>query len=58
VELKPPFNAETLLLWGAPVLALAIGAGAVVLALRQRRTTPPPPLSEAERSRLDELIGS
>jgi cytochrome c-type biogenesis protein CcmH len=54
VRLKPPVNAVTALLWGSPVLALAVG-GAAVLLTRRRRAGPPPPLSEAERMRLAEL---
>ena len=54
VRLKPPVNAVTALLWGSPLLALAVGGVAVVLG-RRRRAGPPPPLSEAERARLAEL---
>ena len=57
VRLRPPFNAMTVLLWGAPVLALAFGAGIVLIA-RRRRPTPPAPLSDAERHRLADLLNS
>ena len=55
VRLRPPFDASTLLLWGSPVLALAVGGAAVVVA-RRFRPTPPAPLSRAERDRLHRLL--
>ena len=57
VRLRPPFNAMTVLLWGAPVLALGLGAGVVLIA-RRRRPAPPAPLSDAERHRLADLLNS
>ena len=54
VRLKPPFNAVTALLWGSPILAVGMGAGAVLLA-RRNRPAPPPPLTDAERTRLADL---
>jgi cytochrome c-type biogenesis protein CcmH len=57
VELRPPFEPQTLLLWGAPVLALAVGGAVVAIGLRTRAKTPPSPLSDAERARLERLIG-
>src|SRR5689334_19350227 len=36
VRLRPPFNATTLLLWLAPLIALLIGAFAVLVARRRR----------------------
>lgn len=53
IRLRPPFSALTLLLWGAPVVAVGIGAGAVLLG--RRRPVPPAPLTEAERQRLAKL---
>jgi len=55
VRLNPPFNALTVLLWGSPVLALLIGAGAVFWA-RRRAVPPPAPLSAAERKELQRLL--
>jgi cytochrome c-type biogenesis protein CcmH len=55
VRLQPPFNALTLLLWASPLLALAAGAAAVLLARRQR-SSPPAPLSAGERARLKQLL--
>jgi len=54
VRLKPPFIAQTLLLWGSPLLALAAAAVAV-LATRHRRVAAPAPLTDEERQRLAEL---
>jgi cytochrome c-type biogenesis protein CcmH len=53
VRLRPPFNWITLVLWGAPALALGSGAAVVLLS---RRMTPPEPLGEVERQRLAELL--
>lgn len=55
VLLKPPFNYSTLLLWGAPVLALGIGTTAILFT-RRRSTPGPAPLSEEERQRATELL--
>jgi len=54
VRLKPPFDAQTLVLWFAPALALLVGLGAVLVS-RRRRPAPPAPLSSDERRRLAEL---
>ena len=56
VRLKPPFDAGTLLLWGAPVIALGGGAIAVVLA-RRRPSAAPAPLSDEERRQASALLG-
>jgi len=55
VRLQPPFKPETLLLWASPLIAVGIGAGAVLLA-RRRRASPPPPLTDAERADLAKLL--
>jgi cytochrome c-type biogenesis protein CcmH len=55
VLLKPPFDSRTLLLWLSPFLLLL--AGILFIAARRRRSVEPNvPLSEEERSRLDELL--
>lgn len=58
VLLKPPFNASTALLWGAPFALLAFGM--IFIWLRRSRISAPAaattPLDEAERKRLDELL--
>lgn len=55
IRLRPPLNAMTLLLWGMPLLALALGGGAAWLSRHSRRVAPLP-LSESERRRLDDLL--
>ncbi len=56
VLLRPPFKMETLLLWLAPLLALAGGALALWSASRRRVAgLAPAALSEAEREKLREL---
>jgi cytochrome c-type biogenesis protein CcmH len=57
VRLRPPFNAVTLALWGAPGIALLTGITAALIA-RRRRPVPPAPLSDAERQRLADLLKS
>jgi cytochrome c-type biogenesis protein CcmH len=57
VRLRPPFNAETFVLWTAPGLALLAGIGAVLVA-RRRRPGPPEPLNEAEQRRVADLMKS
>jgi cytochrome c-type biogenesis protein CcmH len=59
VLLKPPFQADTLILWIGPALVLLI-AGAVFLAYIRRRPTAdtdaPTPLTDDERRQLAEII--
>jgi cytochrome c-type biogenesis protein CcmH len=59
ILLRPPIAWNTALLWLAPPAVLVIG-GLVALALFRRRKSAdaPPPLSEAERQRLAEIVGS
>ena len=57
VRLSPPFTAATLLLWGAPAIALLAGVAAAVIA-RRRRPAAPAPLTDAERQRLADLLKS
>ena len=57
VRLRPPLNPVTALLWASPLLALAGGLAAVLLA-RRRRTPEAAPLSGAERDRLADLTRS
>ena len=58
VLLKPPFNASTALLWGAPFALLAFGM--IFIWLRRPRISAPAaattPLDESERRRLDEVL--
>ena len=59
VLLKPPFNAETLLLWAAPLGALIIG-GAIVTVFMRRRSSEPVAVAQAltseEQARLKDLM--
>ncbi len=59
VLLKPPFNAETLLLWAAPLGALIIG-GAIVAVFMRRRSSEPVAVAQAltseEQARLKDLM--
>jgi cytochrome c-type biogenesis protein CcmH len=59
VLLKPPFDAETLLLWLGPFLALAAGGLGVALYLRHRMpavSAAPEPLSAADEERLNRMF--
>jgi cytochrome c-type biogenesis protein CcmH len=59
VLLKPPFDAETLLLWLGPFLGLAAGGLGVGLYLRHRMRADiaaPAPLTPAEQDRLNQLF--
>jgi cytochrome c-type biogenesis protein CcmH len=58
ILLKPPFKLETWLLWGAPFLVLLTG-GCVILFARRRQQSfaVSAPLSEAERAKLDAVLG-
>jgi cytochrome c-type biogenesis protein CcmH len=55
VRLRPPLDAMTLVLWGAPGIALLAGLAAAVIAWR-RRPAEPAPLSDDERERLANLL--
>ena len=58
ILLKPPVNAQTILLWVVPFGTLALGAIAVLLASRRRRATAPQPagLTDDERQKLSRLL--
>jgi cytochrome c-type biogenesis protein CcmH len=59
VLLKPPFELQTLLLWGLPPLVLV--GGAIMLVMTARRRTPPsqvPALTVDEEKRLSTLVES
>jgi cytochrome c-type biogenesis protein CcmH len=58
ILLKPPFNPETWLLWGAPFLILLTG-GCIILVARRRQNSllSANNLSEAERAKLEAMLG-
>jgi cytochrome c-type biogenesis protein CcmH len=57
VLLKPAFSAETLILWGAPIGVLLLGAGAVFFAVRRHgRPGRKEELSASEKRKLDEIL--
>ena len=58
ILLKPPFKLETWLLWGAPFLVLLTGACIILVARRRQQSfVPANLLSEAERAKLDAMLG-
>ena len=58
VLLKPPFDAETYLLWFGPLILLLGGVGAATIFYRRSaRTVEAAPLSAEENQRLAALIG-
>jgi len=56
VLLKPPFNAETLLLWLGPLLALAAGGVGVGFYLKRRCDSLPATFTPEEQARLQKLL--
>jgi cytochrome c-type biogenesis protein CcmH len=60
VLLKPPFQAQTLLLWGLSPLVLLIGIGALLAMARRRKTVvlETAALSAEEQRRLAELASA
>ena len=56
VLLKPPFEAETLLLWLGPLLVLLAGGTGVVFYLRRRGEAALPAITADEQARLDQLL--
>ena len=59
VLLKPPLEADTLLLWAGPFALLLLGAGGLILRQRRRpvANADAAPLSADERAALDRLAG-
>ena len=58
VLLKPPFVAETYLLWFGPLILLLGAAGtAIIFHRRSARAPEPAPISDEQKQRLAELIG-
>lgn len=57
VRYKPPFDAETALLWTAPFALVLLGLGGLVLLVRARRAAPDvPPLDAEQRAKVRALL--
>ncbi len=58
ILLKPPVNAETILLWAVPFATLILGGVGILAASRRRRASvvPPAALTEVEQRRLQQLL--
>ena len=58
VRLRPPFQANTLVLWLGPLVALVLGAGLVVAVLTRggRLRRQPDPLTAEEQARIDAML--
>ena len=60
VLLRPPFKLSTLLLWGLPPAALAIGLIALIMLARRRKPVPTSvqALTPEEQAKLSTLVGT
>jgi len=56
VLLKPRLSLHTVLLWGAPLMLLLCGGGAVLYAMRARPKAEVPALSEQEKQALEAIL--
>ena len=56
VLLKPRFSAQTLLLWGTPLLVLLFGGFLVAMNVKNRRRAAPAGLSVAEDAELKKIL--
>ncbi len=58
VLLKPPFQWDTLLLWGLPPAVLFVGLAAFIIMARRRQTINlrAPALTDAEKHKLETLV--
>lgn len=56
VLLRPRLSANTLLLWGFPIVILLIGGGTLLFSLRSRKVIAPEPLSGEEKARLSKIL--
>ena len=55
---RPPVRGGTILLWAGPFLLAAIGLTVLAVHLRRRRRTPVAPIGEADRARLQRIVGA
>jgi cytochrome c-type biogenesis protein CcmH len=56
VLLRPRLSVRNALLWGAPALLLLLGGAIVVARFRRPASRAAVPLSDAEKSRLDDIL--
>jgi cytochrome c-type biogenesis protein CcmH len=57
VLLRPRVSMRNALLWGAPVLLLVIGGVIIAARFRRPATRAAVPLSDAEKKKLDDILG-
>lgn len=55
---RPPLRGGTILLWAGPFLLAAIGLMVLAVHLRRRRRAPAAPIGEADRARLQRIVGT
>ena len=55
---RPPLRGDTILLWAGPFLLAVFGLAVLALHLRRRRRTPAAPIGEADRARLQRIVGT
>ena len=55
---RPPLRGGTILLWAGPFLLAAIGLAVLAVHLRRRRRAPAAPIGEADRARLQRIVGT
>ena len=55
---RPPLRGDTILLWAGPFLLAAIGLTVLAVHLRRRRRAPAAPIGEADRARLQRIVGT
>lgn len=55
---RPPLRGGTILLWAGPFLLAAIGLTVLAVHLRRRRRAPAAPIGEADRARLQRIVGT
>ncbi len=58
VLLRPPFEAQTLVLWFGPPLILGAAIGGLILSRTRRAAAPSPKLTEDEEARLRDVLGT
>jgi len=56
VRYRPPFKPSTWLLWGSPLLFMAIGIGALSWAVRRRGAAAATPLTDTDKAKAAALL--